>query len=612
MRLLLVTSLLLSSRVYLGPHHLCRRCWPSGVPLVLSSRTPTRPPSSSSYTDAMSDPVTVVVGDVNFLSHSLEQSEPGGWYPSSTNGFASWYPSRFNDSMFVPDPSPLRKGIGWVLQFHGLSISLFGVTPPNLPAYNQTIAISNPISPASNGSLLSTYTSYEYPSPAFGGQILTTGRALAGRFMQLGLSGFRGLALDYALIEVGNDTNLVGHTILVDETSEEIAWTAGWSKKGAKAYGSALQVQCQLPALPYNASDLSLTNFVATMTPHGNTTHVSANVGDKMGFSFAGSSISLYGVTPGPASDQSWQLTMRFSIDGTHNTTTTFTASSLPSPPVVAPHFLYFTAPEGALDAGNHTLIASITEVVNSASTKPQAQIDYLVYAPTFATVKDKPSFDLPDVHSGNGNGTSQSAGGGVNKGAIAGGIVTGVVLLVLLVFGALWLRRRQRRRLVEAPMEPYNLTDERFLVQPYPSVHATDPGSGDMASRSCASMKSKFGPSSGTGPSKPSSSSNAPMPMVIPSQKSRLYRAKRQSPPAPAKKQSLAEEIDWLHRHAVNIQSSSPAASASVLEPNTALEARMQELQNQMVLLTEEMRSQEMNLVPPPQYDSLELRTPK
>ncbi|KAJ7048714.1 hypothetical protein C8F01DRAFT_1266693 [Mycena amicta] len=539
----------------------------------------------------MSEPVTILITDLNFDPHSTNQ--PSGFFPKN-----DVWPSVFNDSMFVPDPAPLGQGIPWVLDLDGVSISLFGVSPPADPAYNQTIAISNPFDPNANSTLISSYTPYTYPSPAFGGQLLTTGRLSVAGPMKLGLTGFRGIALNYALVEVGEFTSLTGFPILLDDSSQEIAWNGGWTVKSD--YGTTMQVQCELPVLPHNPNVTGnvplVPPFTATMVPHGNSTHVSSATGDSFTFPFAGTSLSLYGIPPGPVNDENWQLKMQFSIDGTNNSTATFTASQFP---VYAPHFLYYSSP--ALSAGNHTLTATVLDVAGSAN--PAAQIDYLVYTPTFVTVHDKPVFPVSSGVVSSASPSSTGRGGGVGliakskpskAGPIAGGVIAGLVILVVLVFLALLLRRRKRNR--DAEMPPVDLTQEPFLGMPSVSRMSAS----GSAQQSYPQSSASFVSSSALSPQRAQSpSSSALGRLIIPSQKSQQTRTLAEQ------RDELAQEIRRLGAGAGPDASESSGASADVNVNaggnSVQLEARVQELQSQMEVLTREMRYQQMV---PPEYE--------
>ncbi|KAJ7048719.1 hypothetical protein C8F01DRAFT_46741 [Mycena amicta] len=538
--------------------------------------------------DSDSEPVTIVFGDGDFSAHTSGQ--PGGWYPQN-----DWFPSLFNDSMYVPDPAALGNSAGWVFNLDGVSISLFGVTPPALPTFNQTIAISNPLDPKANSSDVTSYTPYTYPSPALGGQFLTTGRLPAAAPLKLGIVGYRGLALNYALVEVGEFTSLTGTTILVDDSSTEIAWSGGWTVKND--YGTTLQVQCQLPALPYNATDNTMTKYTATMVPHGNSTHVSSAKGDSFTFPFAGTTLSLYGIPPGPVNDENWQLKMQFSIDGTNNNTATFTASQFS---VVAPHFLYYTI--AALSAGNHTLTATVLDAAGSAN--PAAQIDYLVYNPTFDTVHDKPVFPVatptPTTGSSSSPGpTGGGGGGGQSKkhskaGPIAGGVIGGLIFLAAVALLAFWLLRRRKRQ-QDVVVPAVDLTQEPFLGMP--SIHHDEPRpSASNAYRpSSASYISSgaLSPPSQSTQSSPPPSGSSSLPIIIPSQKSQHSRTLTQQ------RDDLAEEIRRLGSGPPTMN---PSASANANAQHTQeLESRVRELQNQMEVLTREMRYQQMV---PPEYE--------
>ncbi|KAF7329530.1 Gpr1 family protein [Mycena kentingensis (nom. inval.)] len=404
-------------------------------------------PASPSDPD---EPVAIVIGAIRL--YDISTAAPGYWYDEAS------------------DTDRCGSVPNWVLQLDGRAITLYGVSPPDVPQCNQTIAVASPTNPRANMTSAKTYVPYTWPAPAFGGELYTTGRLPDPTTMELGLLGYRGVALHYALVEVGEFTNLTGQTILVDDTSTEIAWRGGWKSKAAGEYASLTKVNCQLPiSTPSKPDNLTFTPFTATMFPHGNSTHATGTKGDEFEFHFAGTSINVYGVAPGAVNSQSWQLEMVFSLDGTTNTTQTYTASSNTdnyAGPGLLTNYLYFSATH--LSAGNHTLVGTILDVAGTEGT--MAHIDYLTYEPSFATMHEKPKFSVSSgssntTDSGGGGGTRQPAstnGGGGHSdppvGGIVGGVLGGVVAIGLLIFGLVWNARRKRHRASEAATSNPNL----------------------------------------------------------------------------------------------------------------------------------------------------------
>ncbi|KAJ6601856.1 hypothetical protein DFH09DRAFT_870258, partial [Mycena vulgaris] len=267
-------------------------------------------------------------------------------------------------------------------------------------------------------------TPYTYPAPARGGVVYSTDVLLNSTQFQLSLTGFRGLALDYVVVTVGELTSLQGQRILVDDTSTEIAWAGT------------------------GANDTTMSDFTAEVMPHGNTTHATSTLGDSFTFRFAGANFDFTGITPGNPSTDNWIVRMDFTLEGNTNSTT-FT-SGLSSDPV-KPHFTYFSA--NNLSLGNHTLVANVKEL--SGTPLPTMAIDYLTYQPSFHIARDKPDFNVSSdttTTGAGGNPSSPASGIPVPKrkievGSIVGGVIGGIIFLVVCCLLGVWLLRRKRRK---------------------------------------------------------------------------------------------------------------------------------------------------------------------
>jgi len=74
------------------------------------------------------------------------------------------------------------------------------------------------------------------------------------------------IALDYAVVKVGNQTSLSGQTVIVDDDSSLIQYSGQWSRSTNKF-------------TPGN---------LPSGYPYGNLTHRSSNPGDTFTFQFSG------------------------------------------------------------------------------------------------------------------------------------------------------------------------------------------------------------------------------------------------------------------------------------------------------------------------------------
>ncbi|KAJ7056858.1 hypothetical protein C8F01DRAFT_950745, partial [Mycena amicta] len=176
--------------------------------------------------------------------------------------------------------------------------------------------------------------------------------------------------LDYAVVTVYPTTDLLGTTILVDDSSSSLIWHGSWTKED----------NFTLPPQGINSN-----YFTADMAPHANTTHASQTRGDKFEFWFTGTSIAVYGVTPSKIeSNLPWLLRMSFTLDAAEPITVNITSQEFV---FEQPHFVYFNA--SSIPAGNHSLVGRVVDL--AGSTLPRARIDYITYTPSFASQAEMP-----------------------------------------------------------------------------------------------------------------------------------------------------------------------------------------------------------------------------
>ncbi|KAJ7052709.1 hypothetical protein C8F01DRAFT_997685, partial [Mycena amicta] len=267
-----------------------------------------------------------------------------------------------------------------------------------------------------------------------------------------------GFMLDYTVVTVYPTTDLLGTTILVDDSSSSLTWRGSWTEEN----NFTLPVGCMLPG----SVNSSTTYFTADVAPHANTTHTSQTKGDQFEFWFAGTSVLVYGVTPSDRNPNlnsglpPWLLQMSFTLDNAEPIMVNITSQEFAWE---QPHVVYFNA--SSISAGNHTLVGTIVDV--AGSTLPRARIDYITYTPSFASQAEMPvlppfastttvtsstttatSFmsESPTSSSVAGSGGSDKAKIRINKAAVTGGAVGTVVLCGLAILLVVYLRRRQRR----------------------------------------------------------------------------------------------------------------------------------------------------------------------
>ncbi|KAF5346010.1 hypothetical protein D9758_013882 [Tetrapyrgos nigripes] len=234
--------------------------------------------------------------------------------------------------------------------------------------------------------------------------------------------------IDYAVVTVGSSTPMQGSTIIVDDLNEEITWNGQWAERRGIAYVTGLD----------------------DGRPFGNGTKESSNIGDSMEFTFAGTSIALYGVFSWKASGF---ITAKFTITDFPSNFTSYSEEKSFFSPSNAPdllnstNFLFFD--HDSLTATNHTLTVMITGVSGNQS----LILDYLTYQPSFGSLSAKPDFRSSSssglgAGSGSvppnvGNDSSSAGEHSSHAGAIAGGVVGGVAAVALIVAFLFWRYRR-------------------------------------------------------------------------------------------------------------------------------------------------------------------------
>ncbi|THU76281.1 hypothetical protein K435DRAFT_705147, partial [Dendrothele bispora CBS 962.96] len=301
------------------------------------------------------------------------------------------------------------------LSHQGTFMEFYGFTPP--AKVDQTFKYFQDL----------TFTEERYPEPSTGDLFYNTTTSAQTELQLQFDEPF--LLFDYAVASVAELETLYDQTIIVDDSNTEIQWGGSWEEKRNYTLNvTLLGLDRYSPAGPFN------------VRPHGNGTHESDKVGDYLIFQFQGDSKIVHLFSPGG----NFHLKLNFTLDG-HSQLKVFTNDGEVSQLGGSPHFPYFR--DDSLAEGNHTLIMTVDDVTGNTS----VVIDYLTYKPSFATLKDKPTFP-PVIFNDNSTSApnpSQSPdsppGPRSNTGIIAGS-VGGVAFLGFLALG-IWLLYRRKRQ---------------------------------------------------------------------------------------------------------------------------------------------------------------------
>ncbi|KAK0466686.1 hypothetical protein IW261DRAFT_1683409 [Armillaria novae-zelandiae] len=197
--------------------------------------------------------------------------------------------------------------------FEGSSIAFTGNTPPRTQKQTFSVSIDEADTYVASYPSKHTYMQW-YMSPMLkeGTHTIT-------------LTEMEGTYVDYALISVSNQTNILGKDILVDSISDRIVWTGDWQTDTSTLI---------------HASNFHIVNY-----PLGNSTKDSRTVGNSFSFKFS---------------------------DGGKATTFSTTSASLGSD--LANTMLFSSQ---ILDFGIHILVMNITTVTGDQSLK----LDYITYS---------------------------------------------------------------------------------------------------------------------------------------------------------------------------------------------------------------------------------------
>ncbi|THU98384.1 hypothetical protein K435DRAFT_661023, partial [Dendrothele bispora CBS 962.96] len=290
-------------------------------------------------------------------SSFITYSPSNAWQSDSSQ---LWY----NGSSFAATGTDNTKTGSMSVYFQGTDIAFFGITPHANNALPFVVTIDS-----------GTKYNAIYPEAQTNCQWFTSYALNDSEVHTVEISALSQINVDFAVVTVGNTTPLDGTTIIVDDLSEEITWNGQWEKHTGLKY--------------VTADDPSFDDG----RPFGNGTRESTNVGDSMSFTFAGTSVALYGIFD-------WKTNGRVLVNFTITNPTSensapyseskpFFVSTNPHPSSLLNSTNFPLFMHDSLAPGNHTLMLNVTEVVGSRS----FTVDYLTYQPSFGSLGLKPNF---------------------------------------------------------------------------------------------------------------------------------------------------------------------------------------------------------------------------
>ncbi|KAJ7584085.1 hypothetical protein C8J56DRAFT_1028083 [Mycena floridula] len=362
--------------------------------------------------------------------------------PYYRNGSVLW-PAFTVFGSAVTGTAPIVAPGALELAFQGTSATFIGITTiqlygntPNTPEFTVSIDGATPYTTSTDDLKPPHYLQW-YQSP-----LLDQGDHI------IKLDGLNGTGVDYIVISPGNDTSLTDKLLMVDDSYSLINYANHWEV--APAMG-----------LSGNGSDYAGNVFQ-------NTTHTTAIVGAYLNFSYTGADLTLYGVYDWTKTG-SFDLTIQ--VDQQSPFTLTYDSSAQHTPLVPQqPHFKLFNT--GDLSIGDHTVVANLSRCTGDQS----LIVDYITYTPGFSSLATMPNLtdghrtSIPSPDSDN-NGSSTKK---TPVGAIAGGVVGGVVVLAILaVLGFLFWRKRSRRGEREAEQRDVP-PSTAYMVEPFLSHQAS------------------------------------------------------------------------------------------------------------------------------------------
>ncbi|KAF8155938.1 hypothetical protein B0H34DRAFT_659542 [Crassisporium funariophilum] len=342
-------------------------------------------------------------------------------------GATSWYPG------FAVDGTEFGS---FTFTFEGTSVAFIGNTPDSQAVLFQTATVSI------DGGTPYNITYGDVPPPAYRQWYQSPTLADGPHTIRMGHLAMT--AVDFALVRVGSQTPLSGKRVFVDNDNAAFKYDGTWSRETGQ----------------FNAGSLP-DGF-----PVGNSTHRTSTPGSTMTFRFSGTAASIYGIFD-------WanigRLAATYTLDGVTDAQNYVVTAATPqhlNNDGQASNFLLFSY--DSLPSGDHTLVINVTNCVSQTF-----MLDYITYSPSFsslaampnltATVTPPSSSSLPNPStspSSTAPSTSQVSQNEISKkapvGVIVGGVVGGLVLLALLAFLLIWIRKRRRAKSAQETVQSF------------------------------------------------------------------------------------------------------------------------------------------------------------
>ncbi|KAG6906504.1 hypothetical protein DXG01_013586 [Tephrocybe rancida] len=299
------------------------------------------------------------------------------------------------------------------LNFSGTSISFFGPINTSDPPQLGTITVDGQVTNTTRSvslqgatpNIVTAANARWYQSPA-----------LVDGAHSIVLENVKFVFFDYAVVDAGDKTQLVGDTVVVDDGDASLVYEGSWTpSEGEKI----------------------LVNDTVVVSPFGNTTHRTRTPGSSVTLRFSGTSVSVFGESiqvpdaSASAKRNTSGMMVRYTLDGV----TTELAYTMPVTPAMNfPLFL-----NDSLGKGPHTLSIQLMDAGNS-----DLALDYIVY--TADTASNDPGHQLSII-----------------TGTIAGGVLVILVLMMAVVYRIGAQGKVGRYKKLEADQVP-----ARFRIDPF------------------------------------------------------------------------------------------------------------------------------------------------
>ncbi|KJA17884.1 hypothetical protein HYPSUDRAFT_70381 [Hypholoma sublateritium FD-334 SS-4] len=312
-------------------------------------------------------------------------------------------PEEFNSTSQTPTFALDQAGpLGNMkMGFNGISVALFGNTPPGTGA-PRTFAVSI-------DGTTPYYVAYTDPSPPTYMQWYQSPLLEEGDH-NISLSNIAGGAsVDFAVVSVGEDTPLSDTLIITDNDDLAFNYTGQWLRS-QHAFISGLQKP--------------------NGNPYYNSTHQTSDVGSFFTYQFTGNSVAVYGIF-------TWStlgmMSLTFTLDGESLSQTYDVRPDTPqlvSGEDQQQNFLFYEY--SFLQTGSHTLMVNLTECVNQTFA-----FDYVTFTPSFTTLATMPN-GTTAVY------TEQMISKNSHTGVIAAGLGAAIIVLLLVGIFVFFRRRKQ------------------------------------------------------------------------------------------------------------------------------------------------------------------------